>query len=477
MKEPSRTVTRILYAESQDLLLLENTARVVGSMRKDIWQKFGGCQTFGRTVGDCRKLWSTDAYKRRGLDGTVANESAKDIINDVFTSRAAAFTAVYRDMRDRLVREGMSSKDATKAAGERLKKLDSGEWIHDSYLHRCVRKRFHHGRGHADNQFIVRSDKQQSFVREGSLVVQLRLNGRFVELVTSSNGTNVHLEKRNLRIILRNDRIEIHYAFEKSAGRPHGKGEAGGDSGYSETMVDSNGLRYGEAFGAVMTEYSDQVKVAGQARNKLHALMKKHEAEGRTEKAEHIRQNNLGTVKLVHRREQTRSKLKDMCYKAAHALADNYEHVITEDLTWQPKYTQDRGRNYNRRMSGWCKGVLASALAEVFAQRGVCHSLVNAAYTSQIDSRTGRLEGELRGDWFYCKDGEVLQRDENAARNIKARFSDPEITRYMTSAEVKRILLSRSSDVTDHQKAPVASSACQQKTSTECGLSKTTALE
>ena len=473
MREPSRTVTRILYAESQDLPLLEHTARVVGSMRKDLWQKFGGCQTFGRKLGDCRKRWSTDPYKHRGLDGTVANESAKDIINDIFTYREAAMLAVYRDLRARLLREGVPQKDAARGARERLGKLSTGEWLCDSYLHRRIRKRFQHGRGHADNQFIVRSDKQQSFIRDGVLIVQLRLNGRFVELITNSNGTNVRLGGRNLRIILRDGKIEIHYAFEKPAGRPHGKGEVGCDKGYTENVVDSNGLRYGERFGVVMTEYSDKVNATGKARNKLQALLKKHEAAGRTEKAEHIRKNNLGRVKLIRRRKEVQSKIKDMCYKTAHALADNYEHVITEDLTWQPKYTQNRGKNYNRRMSGWRKGVLASALAEVFAQRGVCHSMVNAAYTSQIDSRTGRLEGELRGDWFYCVDGEVLQRDENAARNIKARFSDPEITRYMTRVEVKKILLSRSSDVTDHQGAPVASCA-KQKTSTECGLLKTT---
>jgi len=40
-------------------------------------------------------------------------------------------------------------------------------------------------------------------------------------------------------------------------------------------------------------------------------------------------------------------------------------------------------------MSGWAKGSLAEALNVVTRARGSCLRVVNAAYTSQIDSRTG----------------------------------------------------------------------------------------
>ena len=54
--------------------------------------------------------------------------------------------------------------------------------------------------------------------------------------------------------------------------------------------------------------------------------------------------------------------------------------------------------------------------------------LVNPAYTSQIDSRTGLLQGKRRWDRFYGLDGVVLDADTNAARNILARLYDDEIT-------------------------------------------------
>ena len=102
-------------------------------------------------------------------------------------------------------------------------------------------------------------------------------------------------------------------------------------------------------------------------------------------------------------------------------------------------------------MSGWAKGILADALKSVFLQRGVFHDLVNAAYTSQIDSRTQRLEGKRYGDRFIGVDGVVLQADENAAQNILDRFYDTEISRYTKKQEVKRILLERLSGATGHQ--------------------------
>ncbi|MCP4701169.1 MAG: transposase, partial [Gammaproteobacteria bacterium] len=67
----------------------------------------------------------------------------------------------------------------------------------------------------------------------------------------------------------------------------------------------------------------------------------------------------------------------------------------------------------------------------------------NAAYTSQIDSRNGCLAGVRKGDLFHCEDGEVLQADENAARNVLARLHDPGIDRWTPYKKVKSILLER----------------------------------
>ena len=71
--------------------------------------------------------------------------------------------------------------------------------------------------------------------------------------------------------------------------------------------------------------------------------------------------------------------------------------------------------------------------------------LVNAAYSSQVNSRTGCLEGKRQGERFITPNGEVLHADVNAARNIRDRINDSNITRFMPFAEVRKILLRRSS--------------------------------
>ena len=80
--------------------------------------------------------------------------------------------------------------------------------------------------------------------------------------------------------------------------------------------------------------------------------------------------------------------------------------------------------------------------------------MVNGAYTSQMDSQnSGLLTGQRIGDKFHRENGEVMQADHNAARNVLARYSDPEINRYTDYRKVKEILARRTesyrSELTD----------------------------
>jgi hypothetical protein len=101
------------------------------------------------------------------------------------------------------------------------------------------------------------------------------------------------------------------------------------------------------------------------------------------------------------------------------------------------------------------QGVWAQALEEVCTQREATHVVVNAADTSQMDSFTNLLEGRRKDDKFYRANGDVLQAHFNAARNVRARMADQEITRYMPYFQVRQILLSRSSGATERQAASV----------------------
>jgi hypothetical protein len=422
----------------------------MGFVRADIWRRYGALGTTGKTAGQIRKgITEAGWYENLHVDGTIRAETTKDVVHDIYTYKAAAKLKVQRAIFNR-----------TKDENERkrlLTLLKADRWLEDRFLHRKMRKYFRHGVSKTANQFIVRSDRYMVETVDGRLTIIIRIAAKYgepIRLVTNSCGKGVNLANRNLRIIVKGKAIEIHYARDKHKGRPSGEKEIGVDKGYTEALTDSDGDRHGEKFGQVLTEYSDKVAATGKNRNRLHAIENRHRKAGRTAKADRIRKNNLGRKKLNARRNRAQAQIRTIAYQAAHAVVDKAKKVVSEDLT-SPISSNDKWRQYNRRMSGWAKGVLAKAIEEVCRQREAVHVIVNAAYTSQMDSFTGLLEGKRVGDKFYRSNGDVVQADFNAARNVLYRSYDPEIARWIPFQQIRLILEARSSGATERQEAPV----------------------
>ena len=292
----------------------------------------------------------------------------------------------------------------------------------------------------------MRSDKCATEVVAGKLVVTIHIAKKYgddIRLVTTSSGKNVDLKGSNLRIIVKDGFTEIHYATDKTEGRGCGEQVVGVDKGYSEAFTDSDGRAHGPSFGATLTQYSDKAATTGKSRNKLHALEKAHRKAGRLVKADRIKMHNLGRKKIDARKERAQQQLRTIAFQSVHTLVDKAAVVVSEDLT-SPIAKKQPWKRFNRRMSSWAKGTLAEALDSVCTQRNAKHVLVNAAYTSQMDSTNGLLKGKRVGDKFYREDGDVLQADHNAALNVLARLGDSEISRFTPYREVRQILLARS---------------------------------
>ncbi|WP_298209950.1 hypothetical protein, partial [Ferrimicrobium sp.] len=410
------TSTRTIYADTPKELL--PICKVVGYIRSDIWRRYGGLKTVGKSSNDIRnEISSLALYSNLPIDGTIRNESTKDIVNDVFLYRAAAEKQVRRAIHAR-------AKDDEAELTRLYTLLERGEWTQDNFLHRQMRNHFKHGHSQVDNQFVVRSDKHHTEIIDGKLVVVISIATKYgqpIRLVTTSSGKNVDLAGKNLRIIVKDDTTEIHYSFDKPLGRPHGTEIVAVDKGYTEAFVDSDGDAHGIGLGTIMTEYSDKVSKTGQARNKLYALEQKHREAGRTAKADRIKANNLGTKKINARKDKAQKRIRNIAFKAAHSVIDKAGLVISEDLSL-PIAKKHPWKKYNRRMSSWAKGALAEALESTTQQPKARHVLVNAAYTSQMDSNTHLLEGRRVADKFYCANGDVLQADFNAARNLRHRY-------------------------------------------------------
>ena len=173
----------------------------------------------------------------------------------------------------------------------------------------------------------------------------------------------------------------------------------------------------------------------GKGRNKLYQIaIKKNKR--------HIFKCNL--TKKRHQTSENRKKqtLNTMVRTGVNQFFNTYQHAITEDLSFVIK-NKKMSRQVNRNLAEWCQGTLQKALEEISYRRSSSVTVVNAAYTSQVDSRYGVLLGTRKGDQFFTFDGEVLHADGNAGRNIEARLDDPHISRFMKSIEVREVLIKR----------------------------------
>ena len=443
--QKAQVVTRVAY--SRDLTAakfaqLQEQAKRLGRIRSEVWGRFGSVGGIKQTHRTVKKQWVAE----REFD-VLANpwkETLRDAMGDIKANLAAAKVKARRAV-------GRHTSNITEQ--KRLFTLLKNDgWATDGYLRRVMRKYWKRGHNGTHNQIIVRSDNYSTGVHGGKAWINIPgLEPRkkvAIPLNTTVEPTGT------LRLILRNGKVEVHYSIETQATPTCGDQILGIDKGYSEVCVDSDGEHHGKELGNLLRKESDYLKEKYQRRSKLRALAEQHK---NPRKRHNIRQHNLGRRKLDSRMDRTQAQIRDVVFKAAHAVMDKASVVVSEDLTAAMR-GKKFGKNMNRRLSAWTKGVIAEAFESVSHRRCASVQLINPAYTSQIDSATGLLEGKRVGDRFYRITGEVVQADENAAKNVLARLNDPEIDRWTPYKKVRSLLEARTDRCRSDcpTKAPVA---------------------
>jgi len=423
--------TRISYSKGMNAskyAQFEEQAKRLGRVRSEVWQRFGSIN--GVTMRD-RQI--RDNWLKEGRQFDVPANAWKETLRDTKADIAMAVEAAKVKARQ-AIRRHTSDKAEQKRLYTLLK---SNQFASDPYLSRIMRKYWHRGYNRTHNQIVVRSDNYSTFQKGGKAWIKVPGLERGKRIPVPLN-TTVE-PSGTLRLILRDGRVEVHYAIDVEQPNDCGSETIGVDKGYTEALVDSDGEHHGIGLGALLSNESDYLKTKNKNRAKLRAVAKNTKNEA---KCQRIFGNNLGRKKLNRRSSRQRSNIRDIAFKAVHAVVDKASVVAAEDLT-APMNKTKFGKNTNRRLNSWTKGYLAEALKSVCQRRGSTLVLVSCAYTSQTDSRNGLLLGKRRGDSFHCYDGVVLQADENAARNVKARLSDPDIDRWTPYKKVKSILLER----------------------------------
>ncbi len=451
-------VTRILYSHKLNqgkLEQLQAQARLLGLVRSEVWQRFGsvsGVKLRDRTIRD---QWMKEK-RNFGVSANAWKETLRDAMADIKAYREAAKDKVKQAIRVR------TSDDKELKRLYTLLKRDN--WQNDHFLRRQMRKHFKHGENHTHNQIIIRSDMCKTFELNGQCWLKVpSLVPRLVICIPLKT-TIEHAPTGTLRLILRQGKVEVHYQQEVEVLQSCGDEVVGIDKGYTEAFVDSDNARYGEGLGDLISKESARLNQKYRNRNKLRTIARK-----KPHKRAAIEKNNLGRQKLDKRQDIQVAKLRTLIFTATHRLIDKAGMVVAEDLTSPIASKTNYGKNTNRRLNQWVKGILAEALETISKRRCSSLHLINAAYTSQMDSfNQGLLTGTRRGDKFYRENGEVVQADYNAARNILARLDDQEMGRWMNFKKVKSILQERTDRYRLELTNPGSSYTLGNKSLTEC---------
>ena len=435
-------VTRIAYSyrlnAGKYAVLWEQAARL-GRVRSLVWQRYGSVSGAGLGDRQVRDRWLAEGTHRQfGVLANAWKETVRDAMGDITANTASAKVAVKR-----AIRRHTSDPDEQKRLYTELK---ADRWALDAYLSRQMRKHCKRGRNRTRNQIVVRADQHHTRADQtGRLWLAIpglqRRHLVKIPLNTTLAPTGT------LRLILRHGRVEIHYQIDAAAmassQKPCGTRKVGVDKGYTEVLTDSDGQHHGTGLGRLLSAESEHRKAKGRARAKLRSVANNARQRGQHAKANRIHRHNLGTIKRERRRARWQAMLRTETFSAVHRVIDKAGTVVAEDLSKSFAGRKRFGKNTNRRLAAWTKGVTAEALTNVSQRRGSALVLVNAAYTSQGCPHCGRL-GRRSGDRLHCTPCRVVyQADHAAAINVLHRYGDRDITLHTPHRVVKQILQER----------------------------------
>ena len=419
-------------------------AKKLGILRKILWHQFSSNpkKLNDREIRDNwlkAKANGTKGYPKiiDELPARLWKETLRDTIGNINAYFEAGFTEAIKVLYKKY------GKEKGKALAKQLKT----DYKINNELHRLIRKLIPKGYSNVDNIICLDED---CYSFEDDQINIMQVMGLHLRKRLSIPLTTKNRPKGNFKIILKEGRCELRVSNKYQVVTdllPKAKEAIGVDKGYSEVFTDNTGERYGNGFGKLLTKKSDFLDEKYKNRNKLWAIMKKAKETGDIKRANNIKFNNLGNKKLNRQKEIMKAELKERIYSAAKKVAQKASIIAIEDLTFQSK-KKTKFKKVNRRLSSWIKGVIDEAIIKYCFIYGTKLVYVNAAYTSQGDSRFNcALMGTRIGNSFIGFDEVVLDADINAAINILARLYDSEINLYTSAEKVKEILTKRANAV------------------------------
>jgi hypothetical protein len=364
---------------------LETIARRLGPVRALAWRLYGSRAALGRSHeairdedwmrndADCLGPEQPGRAAALGVPARLWKATLDDVLADIKANRTAAKAAVIHNLYCRELDE--ADREA------KLDLLRHDAWFGQPLPRRLMRRQWKRGKTAVDIHIVL--DTQCYGVRKDAngktwldvigLTPKKRLAIPLASTAPMTGTIRLILRGRNASgkgrgQSARGGKLEIHHTVSEAKAcvtRPCGTRTLGADKGYTEVFTDSDGDRHGLGLGAMLTAKSDANKVRYQGRQTLAALADKHLVKGHYRTYERIVQHNLGKQKIVRQKARHRAVIRTKVFIATHALVDKAAVLVVEDLS-RPIVGYDRGKNQNRRLAGWVKGLIQKAVTARF---------------------------------------------------------------------------------------------------------------
>src|SRR6266508_3528353 len=170
----------------------------------------------------------------------------------------------------------------------------------------------------------------RSFALDSTLYTEVKtLTGQGLAISSLEKGKRIFIPLQgegeisgNIRIVLDREsrKVEAHISSEAEVRVKASEKVVAVDAGLTEVFVDDEGNHYGKELGETLKKASGRLNEKGKRRNKLHALAKKYDRQGKQEKARNIRRRNLGHKKSRELKRRAKITITNQINRAINEL-------------------------------------------------------------------------------------------------------------------------------------------------------------
>src|SRR5215813_8608360 len=207
----------------------------------------------------------------------------------------------------------------------------------------------------------------RSFALDSTLYAVVRtLSGQGLTISSLEKGERIFIPLQgegeisgNIRIVLdpESRKVEAHVSSEVKIPPYASEKIIAADVGLTEVFVDDEGNHFGKELGDTLKKASSRLNEKGKKRNKLQALAKNYDRQGKRAKARNIRRRNLGHKKSRELKRRAKITITNQINRAINELIKRREPkvIVTEKLDFRGKAPS---KEISRRVSYWSRSTL-----------------------------------------------------------------------------------------------------------------------